>query len=72
MKMKQYKDEFAHLDPQQLALKVDELRRELLTLRLQVATAPAKDFPSRKRTLRRSIACGLTLLQQKNKAHERS
>jgi ribosomal protein L29 len=66
MKVKTLKDELKQMSRGQLEVKLDELRRELLTLRLQAATSPVKAWPSTKRALRRSIACGLTFLRQKS------
>lgn len=65
MKHKTLKNELKGLDTEALELKIDELRREFLTLRLQAATSSIKSFPSHKRKLRRAIACGLTLLNKK-------
>jgi ribosomal protein L29 len=65
MKLKTLKEEFKQMTKEQLEMKIEELRRELLTLRLKVATQPVKSLPSDKKFLRRSIACGLTLLAQR-------
>ena len=66
MKNKAMRDELRQLTAQQLVAKVDEFRRELLTIHLQKAATPHKSFSSTKRTLRRGIARGLTLLRQKS------
>lgn len=65
MKIKTVKEELKQLPIDQLELKLDELRRELLTLRLQSATTNVKSFSSQKGKLRYAIACGLTFLKQK-------
>jgi ribosomal protein L29 len=62
---KQLKGELRNLAPQQLAAKIEEMRRELFALRLNAARGHVKSFPSTQKTLKRSIACGLTLLRQK-------
>lgn len=64
MKIKTIKEELKSAKREQVELKVGEFRRELLMLRLQSATAPAKDFATRKTAFRRLIAFGLTLLNQ--------
>lgn len=65
MKVKELKEEFKQLSAESLEARIDELRRELLTLRLQAATAPVKSLYSKKHGLRYAIACGLTFLNQK-------
>jgi ribosomal protein L29 len=57
--------ELQHMDVAQLELKLEELRRELFKLGLNAATTHVKSFSSTHRALKRAIACGLTLLQQK-------
>jgi len=52
---------------EQLAEKVDGWRRELFGLRLSAASSHVKDV-SQYRKLRRSIARGLTLMEQKKTA----
>ncbi len=64
MKFKSIKEEMKSMKTDQLNTKIEELRRELIALRLQAATSPIKDFAARKNTLRRAIACGLTLRNQ--------
>ncbi len=53
---------------EQLQVKLNELRRDLLELRLKSATTHVKSFPSDKRTLERSIAQVLTCMRQKHMA----
>jgi large subunit ribosomal protein L29 len=62
--MNKKKNELKNLSAQELGGKVDELRRELFSLRLQAATSPVKDHTQYKK-LRREIACALTYLRQK-------
>ena len=44
---------------------VNDLRRQLLSLRLNARVSHVKDYSQFKK-LRKSIACGLTVLQQMN------
>ena len=62
--MNQSNNELKPMTPQQLELKIEELRRELFKLRLNAATAHVKSFPSQQRELRRAIARTLTHLRQ--------
>lgn len=64
MKIKTIKEELKGMKKDALEAKIDEMRRDLLTLRLQAATTPIKTFSSTKRGLKRAIACGLTYLHQ--------
>jgi len=64
MKFKVIKEEMKSMEERELKTKIEDLRRELISLRLQAATSPIKDFAARKDVLRRAIACGLTLLNQ--------
>jgi ribosomal protein L29 len=64
MKQTKTKD-IKDLMPEQLEVKVEELRRELLHLRLRAATSQIASYPSDKVKLERSIACVLTVLRQK-------
>lgn len=57
--------ELRALDTNRLVLKVDEMRRELLKLRLQASTAHSKTFASTKRQLAKDIARALTIVQEK-------
>ena len=54
------------LSSAELKAKVEDLRRELFSLRLHAIKAPVKDFTQFKK-LRKAIACGLTLLQASQK-----
>lgn len=59
--MKQvHREDLKDLTPEQLDLKAEELRRELLQLRLRAATSQVVSFASDQRKLKRSIACVLT------------
>ncbi len=59
------KSELKKMSLQDLALKADDLRKELFSLRLQDLNTGIKD-KSQFKKLRRSIACTLTYMQQKN------
>lgn len=72
MKVKEIKEEFKQLSTDNLEARIDELRRELLTLRLQAATTPIKSLHSKKHGLRYAIACGLTFLNQKRNSQKSS
>ena len=50
---------------EQLHIKLNELRRDFLELRLKSATTHVKSFPSDKRMLKRSIAQVLTHIRHK-------
>lgn len=64
--MKQIKaKDIKDLMPEQLEAKVEELRRELLHLRLRAATTQVAAYSSDKGKLEGSIACALTVLRQK-------
>lgn len=54
--------------PEQLHAKLDELRRDLLELRLKVATTHVKSYPSDRRNLKQAIAQVLTHVRQKQLA----
>lgn len=60
--------ELRALSIEQLRIRLNELRRDFLELRLKSATDPVKSFPSDKRMLRRSIAQALTHIRQKHVA----
>jgi len=62
--MNNYAQELKNLSAQELDSKVEELRRELFSLRLSVVTSPVKDHTQYKK-LRRKIACALTLIREK-------
>ncbi len=68
MKVKLLKEELKQLSVSDLEARIEEFRRELLTLRLQAATSPVKSLASTKRGLQYAIACGLTFLNKKSKA----
>jgi ribosomal protein L29 len=58
--------EWKAMDAKKLGVRVEELRRELFQLRLNVATSPSKSFAAIKNKLKKDIARTLTMLQQKN------
>lgn len=62
--MKTIKQELKNLSAQELAAKVEVLRRELFSARLHKATKPLQDTAQTKR-MRRDIARALTYLRQK-------
>ena len=66
MKVTNFKDELQRLDHAQLREKLEQLRRELFGLRLNVITAHVKDHSQFKK-LRRNIARVLTCIRQKEK-----
>lgn len=53
------------LMPEQLDTKIEELRRELLHLRLRAATTQIASYSSDKVKLEGSIACVMTVLREK-------
>lgn len=55
------------LNQQELNTKIDELRRECFTLKLNAATAHIKDYSQFKK-LKRNIACALTYLNKKKQS----
>jgi len=59
------KNELKALSELELISKVDDLRRELFSLRLHSKTSPLENFTQFKK-LRRNIARTLTYLRQKN------
>lgn len=59
-------NQFNEMSLHELQGKVDELRRELFTLRLNAATEHIKSFPSMQRKLRHDIARALTIARQKS------
>ena len=59
------KQELASMSLEQLALKSEELRRDLFQMRLKEATSPTKSFSSDQRKLKRSIARVLTHMNEK-------
>ena len=61
-------NELRVLAPEQLMVKIDELRRDLLELRLKSATSHVKSFPSDQQRLKRTIAQVLTHVRQKQLA----
>lgn len=64
--MNNLKKELKELSPKELSTRVDSMRRELFSLRLQSATNAIKDKSLFKK-LRRNIALGLTLLNESSK-----
>lgn len=64
MKTSVLKQEFAQMSTQELVEKLDAMRRELFSLRLNVSVAHVKDYSLFKK-LRKDIARALTFLHQK-------
>jgi ribosomal protein L29 len=64
MKTNKIKDEFKQLEPKGLMLKLDAVRRDLFSLRLNSSTSHVKDY-SQFRKNRKNIARLLTFLGQK-------
>jgi len=64
VKVTKIKDGFKQAEIKALATKLNELRRELFTVRLNAATAHVKDYSQYKK-LRRNIARALTYLRHK-------
>jgi ribosomal protein L29 len=64
MKVTKIKEECTQADIGALSAKLNDLRRELFTLRLNAATAHVKDYSQYKK-LRRDVARVLTYLRQK-------
>lgn len=65
MMKKQAKNELKALSELELVSKVDDLRRELFSLRLHSKTSPVAN-PTQFKKLRKAIARTLTYLRQKN------
>lgn len=63
MKTSKFKEELASLPKENMSTRLEELRRELFSLRLHAATQPVKDI-MQFRKLRRNIARVLTRLKQ--------
>lgn len=63
--MKNAKELLKALDKTQLEQKIEELRREIFTLRITSVTTPVKDT-SQFGKLRKDLARALTFLRQKN------
>lgn len=63
--MKNRIEEFRTLDVQQLEIKIEEMRRELLKLRLSASTTHAKSFASDKNKLKKELSRALTVLREK-------
>lgn len=64
MKLVKEREQFKGLSQEELGKKVNELKRELFSVRLNSMTAHVKDYSQFKR-LRRSVARALTILNQK-------
>ncbi len=62
--MNKIKEEFKQLNKQELLTKVDALRRDLFSLRLNAITAHVKDH-SQFQKVRKNLARALTYLNQK-------
>ena len=65
MKVTKFKEELRNLPAQQLQEKLDELRRELFSLRLSTQTAHVKNYAKFKQ-LRKDIARVMTFMNQKS------
>lgn len=63
--MNEIKNELKNMTAQDLFLKIDALRRDLLSLRLQDSTKPVVD-KTQFNKLRKNIARALTYFSQKN------
>ena len=64
MKTKAIKNEFKQLTVDELRAKIEAMRQELFSYRLNAATAHIKDYSQFKK-IRGNIARGLTYLSQK-------
>lgn len=64
MKSIQFKEELKKLEINDLVIKLNELKREYFTLRLNSTTSHVKDYSEFKKS-RKNIARALTLLRQK-------
>lgn len=64
--MNRVAEELRTLTIEELNQKIDEMRRELFSLKLNTATSHVKNFSQFKK-LRRGIACGLTLKTEKTR-----
>ncbi|HBY05569.1 MAG: hypothetical protein UV38_C0001G0237 [candidate division TM6 bacterium GW2011_GWE2_42_60] len=53
-------EELKKMTQEQLAVKAEELRRDLFQLRLRIATSPVKSFSSDQKKMKRTIARVLT------------
>jgi ribosomal protein L29 len=62
---KSMKEELKNLDAGELKTRIDHMRRELFSIRLNTVTKPVKDKTYFKKA-RRDIACALTLLREKS------
>lgn len=64
MKISKFKEELKQLEIKDLIFKLDALRREHFTLRLNASTSHVKDYSQFKKS-RKNIARALTALRQK-------
>ncbi len=64
MKISKFKEELKQLEIKDLIFKLDALRREHFTLRLNSSTSHVKDYSQFKKS-RKNIARALTALRQK-------
>ena len=67
MKVTKFKEELKNLHAQQLQEKLEELRRELFSLRLSTQTAHVKNY-ARFKQLRKDIARVMTFMKQKDQS----
>lgn len=65
MKIAQEREEFKNMELGELKVKIDSMRRELFSLRLNASTAHVKDY-SQFSKIRRRIARALTYLHTKS------
>ncbi len=63
--MNKEKDEFKKLNTDQLKEKIENLRRDLFSLKLTTATSHVKDYSQFKK-LKKNLARALTYLNQNN------
>lgn len=66
MKISKEREDFKGMGAKELKTKIDSLRRELFSLRLNASTAHVKDY-SQFNKLRKKIARGSTILNDKKR-----
>lgn len=64
MKIKEIRDEFGQLGIAEILAKIEAMRQELLSYRLNAVTSHVKDYSQFKK-LRKNIARGETYIRQK-------
>ncbi|MFA6066191.1 MAG: 50S ribosomal protein L29 [Candidatus Babeliaceae bacterium] len=60
------KEELKNMSVEQLAARINLMRQELLNVRIGSATRHIKSFSSIQKQLKKTIACALTYMRQKN------